>query len=269
MPPSFSFVQPVLSGGLPKLSRRVQFSSLKLSSLNDDTLSQIKDSNVVGIAPGYSKKGKLIGLALCTDSKGLILELDGRKQAGSKTTKARRSSEDSESPSDASDSSPPTTATHDARQLLEDTILCRDSPDFALAAFDFGPMAFALHSDAELRVHNGFDVQALFPGDDSISDRRPTSAVQKALQSAHLDRVKALNQRIETDFLNAEFSLGEIIHMKELACRAWLAYFLVSECADAKAMEEYKRISTKDMTPNVRNRRSAPGHFCCRLMHGA
>ena len=148
MPPSFPFVQPVLSGGLPKLSRRVQFSAIKLSSLNDDALSQIEDSRVIGIAPGYSKKGKLIGLALCTDSKGLILELESGKKAGSKTIKARRSSEDSESHSDASDSSPPPTATHDARKLLEDTILCRDSPDFALAAFDFGPMAFALHSDA-------------------------------------------------------------------------------------------------------------------------
>lgn len=257
MPPSFFFTQPVLSGPLVKLQKNIKFSCTKLSALKEETIAHFKDSPVIGLAPGYSKRGRLVGLAICDGSNGLILELGGQKQTPAKARNhSPSSSGDSEesTTSDSPDSPPSAASMQDPRDLLESAILCRESLDLAIAAFDFAPMAFALHTDANLRVQNGFDVQALFPGDDPFSRRRPTSAVQRALQVASLDRIKPFVQRIEADFMNPEFSLEEMAHRKELACRAWLACFLVSECVNVRAMdsEEVPRINTKNMTPNVR-----------------
>lgn len=259
MPPPFLFAQPVLSGPGPKLNLPIKFSSVRLSALKEEDLSPIENSRIIGIAPGYSKKGKLIGLAICNDSKGLIIQLDRRQQSKSRTKETQRQSDDSDAPSDSSDSGESATApaAQDARQLLEDTILCRESFDFAIASFDCAPMAMALHCDANLRVTNAIDVQAFFPSKDPYTARRPDSAVRTALQGTHLDRIKASTERIESEFINTEFDPDKLEDRKELACRAWLACFLVSECADARAIEEFRRIDTKNLNPTV----SAPGHF--------
>lgn len=258
-PPPLLFTQPVLSGPGPKLNLPVKFASVKLGALAATDIAPFKDSKVIGMAPGYSKKGKLIGLAICNESKGLLIQLsmDGRQRAKSSKEAERHSddSSDSRSGSPESTASMTTAATGDPRQLLQDSILARESHDLAIAAFDCAPLAMALHGDVDLRLTNAIDVQALFsPDKDSTANRRPTSAVRTALQSAHLGKpIKASEERLENEFLNTEFDPDKVKDRKELACRAWLACFLVSECADPGSVEDFRRIDTKNLNPSVLN----------------
>jgi hypothetical protein len=251
MPPlPFVFIQPVLSGPGADLNRRIKVVSVSESKITPKTLSAIEtsSSSVLGLAPGYTKTGKLYSLAICDGSSALIVDFDRGRKSSSKDKKKSDARESSGSGSDSSGGAAAAAAAADSgdgRVLIEE--LLTQSP--TLAAFDLGPLALALITDFDIAVANAIDVQSSFPLQGF--DKGPYAVVEQALQTAQLDRVKPSAERIGNEFLNTTYEPSDLSCRKELVCRAWLARYLIDGCLDDQGREEVKRVNTKGMTPQV------------------
>ncbi|KAF5342579.1 hypothetical protein D9611_001793 [Ephemerocybe angulata] len=253
-----SFMQPVLSGPGAKLAKRIQVPTISESKAAAAiaAINKLSTSTSLGLAPGFSKKGKIVALAVCDGTNAVILEFTGAlKKSGTNkkdkpTSDSTPSSSDTDNDSHASNTGP--SIQTDPRQCLQEILLCPTSPDVSITAFDLGPLAMALYIDLGLRITNAIDVQDAFSFV-CKGTRHPHLVVQAALKSAQHQKIKPNLDRIEREFRNEEYDPTEVNHRKELMCRAWLAHFLVADCVDAATMAEIKRVNTQDMTPEMLN----------------
>ncbi|KAF6742052.1 hypothetical protein DFP72DRAFT_218314 [Ephemerocybe angulata] len=256
MPPPFAFMQPVLNGPGAKLAKRIQVPTISESKASAAVaaIKKISTSTALGLAPGFSKRGKIVALAVCDGTDAMILEFTGalKKPGTNKKDKPTSESTTSSSDNDSHDSNTGPSIQTDSRTYLQETLLCPTSPNVSIASFDLGPLAMALYIDLGLRITNAIDVQDAFA---SVCKgiRHPHLVVEAALKSAQLQKIKPNLDRIEREFRNAEYDPAEVNHRKELMCRAWLAQFLVADCVDAATMAEIKRVNTQDMTPEMLN----------------
>ncbi|RXW22820.1 hypothetical protein EST38_g3022 [Candolleomyces aberdarensis] len=244
-PPPFNFVQPVLNGPGANFNRRINVVSVSESKVTPKIISTFDkaDSPVLGLAPGYTKNGKLYSLAICDGTSAIIVDFS--RAAGKPSSKGRQGTPDSSgSSSDSSDAGP----NSGGRKLIEEKLLAR-STNTVLAAFGMGPLALSLYTDFGIGVANAIDVDSTFPPIFPDFETSPYAVVDRALRNAQLDKVKPSAERIGSEFRNTAYESTELNCRKELVCRAWLAHYLIDACLDGPAREEVKKANTKGMPP--------------------
>ncbi|KAJ7734738.1 P-loop containing nucleoside triphosphate hydrolase protein [Mycena maculata] len=163
-------------------------------------------SEPIGLAPGYSKSGKLVALAIADDTHCLIVKFDRTSgHSGGGNGGGRRSERD------------PLEERMSARCLLQDLILGRDAGD--LVAFDLGPLSLSLYYDFGLQITNGVDIQAAFPG----VDRKPLSVIKATVTET---AISIFDDNVIEAFKNPFYESDNKTHNYDLALRVWISHYL-------------------------------------------
>lgn len=165
----------------------------------------------VGIAPAYSDKDQLLGIAVATESNVFVIQLQ-KKSTPSK-----------------------------ARSLLLTKLLCNS--DCMLYAFNLAPLALSLSLDHGLRILNGINIESICP--ESLEQYiSPLAAVKFAVGDQwpiHEDNVKAAFQ---------EKTWDPAKHTS-LALKAWLACRLPAIPDQEERFNSVPRINTQDKSDSV------------------
>ncbi|KAJ7104047.1 P-loop containing nucleoside triphosphate hydrolase protein [Mycena belliarum] len=189
----------------------------------------------IGVAPGYSKSGGLVALAIADDTYCLIVRFysnSGHAAPGSPRSKGRGGKR-SDQPAPNRDTS--------GRKVLEDLVLCRTSGD--LLAFDFGPLSMSLYCGVDLRVTNGVDIQSAF----SAVDRKPLSAIRAAVG----DSIRVFEDNVKDAFENPIYQPDKKNSTTDLAMRAWISQYLVCISNGAETFTKVPKINTQQLQPQT------------------
>ncbi|KAJ7274286.1 AAA domain-containing protein [Mycena haematopus] len=193
----------------------------------------------IGIAPGYSKSGGLVALAIADDMYCLIVQFysnSGNSTTGNSTRGRGYGGKREERPAKERDMS--------GRRLLEQLILCRDAGD--LLAFDFGPLSMSLYCGVDLRITNGIDIQSAF----SAVDRKPLSAIKDAVG----DTIRVFEENVTNSFQNPIYDPARDRHcVSDLAMRAWISQYLFTIGNGAETFMKVPKINTKALEPQTLN----------------
>ncbi|KAJ7158646.1 hypothetical protein C8R46DRAFT_396107 [Mycena filopes] len=221
-----SFMQNLLDGVESKLELKTKHEM----ELDRDFLSVFNHALPIGIAPGYSKSGSLVALAIADDTYCLIVQFYSNAGAGGNSRgrgrgRGGRSQEQAPRIRDLS-----------GRKLLEDIILCRNGGE--LLAFDLGPLSMSLYCGVDLRITNGVDIQSAF----SAVDRKPLSAIKAAIG----DTLRIFEDNIVAVFQNPIYDPDKDQHcVSDLAMRAWISQYLIAVGNGAETFTKYPRSTRK------------------------
>ncbi|KAJ6513134.1 P-loop containing nucleoside triphosphate hydrolase protein [Mycena sanguinolenta] len=221
-----SFMQTLLDG----VESKLELKTLHEKDLTDNLLSAF--AGPIGIAPGYSKSGGLVALAIADDMYCLIVTFYSNKSTMANGARGRgREGKREERPTKERDLS--------GRRLLEEIILCREVGD--LLAFDFGPLSMSLYCGVDLRITNGIDIQSAF----SAVDRKPLSAIKDAVG----DTLRIFEENVINVFENPIYDPDKDHHcISDLAMRAWISQYLFRIGNGAETFMKVAKINTKELT---------------------
>ncbi|KAF7374797.1 AAA-12 domain-containing protein [Mycena sanguinolenta] len=224
-----SFMQTLLDG----VESKLELKTLHEKDLTDKLLSVF--AGPIGIAPGYSKSGGLVALAIADDMYCLIVQFySNRPTTGNNARGRGRGGKQVERPNKERDLS--------GRKLLEEFILCREGGD--LLAFDFGPLSMSLYCGVDLRITNGIDIQSAF----SAVDRKPLSAIKDAVG----DTLRIFEENVINVFQNPLYDPDKDQHcVSDLAMRAWISQYLFTIGNGAETFTKVVKINTKVLTPQT------------------
>ncbi|KAJ7650186.1 hypothetical protein FB45DRAFT_11766 [Roridomyces roridus] len=205
--------------------------------LDRDFLGVFSHSDPVGIAPGYSKHGDLVALAIADDTHCLMVRFY-RPDSSSSGGRGRGRGRGGRRPDT------PKQRDYSGRQLLEEMILCRPTGD--LYAFDMGPLSMSIFVSLNLRITSGVDIQSAF----SAVDRKPLSAIKAAVG----DNIRVHGDNVFDVFENPIYDDQGKHCADDLAMRAWISQFLVSDPRIGNGAETFTKVpkvDTKKMEPQM------------------
>ncbi|KAJ6609215.1 P-loop containing nucleoside triphosphate hydrolase protein [Mycena sp. CBHHK59/15] len=190
----------------------------------------------IGIAPGYSKSGGLVALAIADDTYCLIVQFytnSGHTGPGNSGRRGRGGNR-KDQPSPNRDTT--------GRKLLEELILCRLVG--GLFAFDLGPLSMSLYCGVDLRITNGVDIQSAF----SAIDRKPLSAIKAAVGNT----IQVFTDNITSVFENPIYEPASDGNCtSDLAMRAWISQYIATIGNGAETFTKVPRIDTKKLQPQT------------------
>jgi regulator of nonsense transcripts 1 len=200
-------------------------------------MNQHIQSGPIGIAPGYSKNGGLVALAIANDIRCLIVQFySNSAQAGRGNNGRRGRGGGKKEPTS------PIQRNTTGRKLVEELILCRSVGD--LYAFDLGPLSMSLYCGVDLHITNGVDIQSAF----SAVDRRPLSAIRAAVG----DTTKVNTDNVISVFENPLYdSTNDKYCASDLAMRAWISQYLVTVGNGAETFSKVPKIDTTKFSSEV------------------
>ncbi|CAK5269394.1 unnamed protein product [Mycena citricolor] len=221
------FAQNMLELDIDLEDYALEVRSMKETELTKEVLEVFIHAEPIGIAPGYSKEGDLVALAIADNTYCLIVSfISDRSASRSGITQKRggggdRSGRGPQKAGAAVDTS--------GRKLLEKLVLCRASGDNC--AFDCGPLSMSLYCAVGLRIKNGIDIQSAF----SSVNRKPLSAIEDAVGGT--ETVKVFAENITEAFQNPLYDSEDKHCSQDLVSRAWLSQYLpmVGNCVEAFA----------------------------------
>ncbi|KAJ7707600.1 hypothetical protein B0H17DRAFT_522826 [Mycena rosella] len=225
-----SFMQTLLDGVESKLELKTKHES----DLHRDFLQVFDHALPIGIAPGYSKSGGLVALAIADDTYCLIVKFfhSGNAAPGIPRGRGRGGKR----------SDPPPQRDTSGRKLLEEIILCRTAGD--LLAFDLGPLSMSLYCGVDLRITNGVDIQSAF----SAVDRKPLSGIKAAVGNT----IRVFDDNVKDVFENPIYEPDKDSHCtSDLAMRAWISQYLVTIGNGAETFTKVPKIDTKKLQPQT------------------
>ncbi|KAJ7475942.1 hypothetical protein FB451DRAFT_263289 [Mycena latifolia] len=244
-----SFMQTLLDGVESKLELKTKFET----DLDHDFLSVFNHASPIGIAPGYSKSGGLVALAIADDTYCLIVRFysnSGHNTSPASPRGRGRGGRRSDQPARDRDMS--------GRKLLEELVLCRTAGD--LLAFDLGPLSMSLYCGVDLRITNGIDIQSAF----SAVDRKPLSAIRAAVG----DTIRIFEENVRDVFENPIYDPDKNVHCtSDLAMRAWISQYLVGIGNGAETFMKVGKIDTKKLEPQTLNVLAKMTEDSLRLTH--
>ncbi|KAF8206301.1 P-loop containing nucleoside triphosphate hydrolase protein [Mycena galopus ATCC 62051] len=243
-----SFMQTLLDGVESKLELQTKHEK----DLGRGFLSVFAHTGPIGIAPGYSKSGGLVALAIADDMYCLIVQFysNGSSAMGNGARGRGYGGKRQDRPPKERDLS--------GRKLLEEIILCREAGD--LLAFDFGPLSMSLHCGVELRITNGIDIQSAF----SARDRKPLSAIKDAVG----DTIRVFDDNVINVFQNPIYDPDHDRHcVSDLAMRAWVSQYLFTIGNGAETFTKVAKINTKKLDPQTLNILAKMTQDSLRLTH--
>ncbi|KAJ7227297.1 P-loop containing nucleoside triphosphate hydrolase protein [Mycena pura] len=202
------------------------------SELTRGLLQVFNHAEPIGIAPGYSKSGGLVALAIADDTYCLIVQFYNNR-GNQKPQHGKGAGRQPESAPKARDLS--------GRKILEEIILCRTAGD--LLAFDLGPLSMSLYCGVDLRLTNGIDIQSAF----SAIDRRPLSAIKAAVGS----NMKVFEDNVKAVFENPIYSDTDKHCTVDLAMRAWISQYLITVSNGAETFSKVEKINTQKLEPQL------------------
>ncbi|KAK7033216.1 AAA-12 domain-containing protein [Favolaschia claudopus] len=228
-----SFMQNLLDG----VESTLRLSTMHEKDLHKAWLDVFDEPGPIGIAPGYSKQGGLVALAVANDKFCLIVEFYSDRHGGSIGVTPGRDRGNGRKPT-----SKPQDRDLTGRKLLEEMVLCRDIGE--LLAFDFGPLSMSLYCAVDLRVTNGIDVQSAF----SAVNRRPLSAIKEAVG----DTIRVWDDNVISVFENPIYDPAKDRHcVSDLAMRAWVSQYLFIVGNGVETFVKVPKINTKKLTSGV------------------
>ncbi|KAJ6508018.1 P-loop containing nucleoside triphosphate hydrolase protein [Mycena vitilis] len=229
-----SFMQTLLDGVESKLELKTKHES----DLERKFLSVFAHAGPIGIAPGYSKSGGLVALAIADDTYCLIVQFYSNSGNSAMRTAPRGRG------GGRRHDGPPKERDTTGRKLLEEIILCRAAGD--LLAFDFGPLCMSLYCGVDLRVTNGIDIQSAF----SAVDRKPLSAIKDAVG----DSVRVFEDNVIAVFENPIYDPDHDPNcVSDLAMRAWISQYLITIGNGAETFTKVAKINTKALETQTLN----------------
>ncbi|KAJ7126881.1 P-loop containing nucleoside triphosphate hydrolase protein [Mycena epipterygia] len=241
-----SFMQTLLDGVESKLELKTKHES----ELTRDFLSVFDHAGPIGMAPGYSKSGGLVALAIADDTYCLIVQFYSNPTALGNSSRGRgRGGKQPEQPRKRDTT---------GRQMLQEIILCRTAGD--LLAFDLGPLSMSLYCGVDLRITNGVDIQSAF----SAVDRKPLSAIKAAVG----DTIRVFNDNVIAVFENPIYQPEKDVHCtSDLAMRAWISQYLATIGNGAETFTKVPKIDTKKLEVQTLNILAKMTQDSLRLTH--
>ncbi|KAH9917836.1 P-loop containing nucleoside triphosphate hydrolase protein [Fomitopsis serialis] len=207
----------ILQNLVDKHQPPIKLHTLLESKLTDEILDEFLTSAPthpnpirIGIAPAYSPSDQLLAIAIATESRILVIQL--QKSKGD--------------------------TLHRGRALLLTKVLCNS--DCMLYAFNIGQLALSLFLDHGLRIVNGISIEGICPGSQECIIS-PLEAVQFAVGDQwpiYEDNIKAAFREKIWDPTPAR--------QTPLALKAWLASFLPAIPDIEERYNSVKRVNTKD-----------------------
>ena len=176
----------------PIKAKKLQLSGLTLTALRqylpppDTALPPC-----IGIAPGYTKTGKLCALIIVAGSNAVVMQMSG--SSGGKNGEPSKGA-----------------------LILQEELFT--NPSCAVLAFDLAPIALSLYNDHRIRLTMGIDIQSALPIGESRS-------VIEAIKFAVGDQAEIWEENINSSFNNLIFSDDRKTIML-LVSRAWCAYYM-------------------------------------------
>ncbi|KAJ7773406.1 hypothetical protein B0H16DRAFT_148564 [Mycena metata] len=244
-----SFMQTLLDGVESKLELKTK----REDELERDFLDVFDHALPIGIAPGYSKSGNLVALAVADDTYCLIVQFFSNNHSSAPGGSARgrgRGGKRAEQPPKVRDTT--------GRKLLEEIILCRNGGD--LLAFDLGPLSMSLYCGVDLRLTNGIDIQSAF----SAVDRKPLSAIKAAIG----DTLRIFNDNIIDVFQNPIYDPDKNPYcVSDLAMRAWISQYLYTIGNGAETFTKVPKIDTQKLETQTLNILAKMTQDSLRLTH--
>ncbi|KAJ7170755.1 P-loop containing nucleoside triphosphate hydrolase protein [Mycena crocata] len=224
---------------LDGVESKLELKTMQESALSEDILGVFNHSGPIGIAPGYSKSGGLVALAIADDTYCLIVQFFKNQAAGGGSQYSGRGRGGKRAEQQA-----PKQRDTTGRKKLEEIVLCRAGGD--LLAFDFGPLSMALYCGVDLRITNGIDIQSGF----SAVDRKPLSAIKAAVG----DTIKVFDDNVIAVFENPIYDPDKDRNcVSDLAMRAWISQYLVTIGNGAETFTKVSKIDTKKLEPQTLN----------------
>lgn len=243
MPPPrpANLLQTILDGPQPSLNTPLPTHTIQESALGEsDLLSVFNHSRPLGISPGYSDTGRLLSLAIADDKNCRVIEFwQPPKVARNKRVDHGRQPVS------------PSQQVLDARNTLQENILCRPSGD--IFAFDMGPLAMSLYCDLNLRIANATDVQSAF----SAVDRKPLTAIEKTVGNT----AKIKKDNVRTIFRYPVYDQEDRNRATDLAMRAWISQLLPGYENGPELFDKVPKIDTSKLPPEVRSISRLEGGF--------
>ncbi|KAF7327653.1 AAA-12 domain-containing protein [Mycena kentingensis (nom. inval.)] len=242
-PTATKFMQTILDG----VEQPLEVIVLQECDLDEDLLGAFNEEwQPLGIAPGYSKDGRLVALAISDDAHCLIVRFfSARPGDPGYRGRGRGRGRGGRGNGAGRDTTPPPPRDYTGRKLLQDLILCRQAGD--LLAFDCAELAMSLYcaDGMPMRMSSGIDIQSAF----SAVDRKPLTAIKDAVGES----MRVFERNVVNIFQNPLFG-DEIRHCKDdLANRAWVSQYLAEVDNGAATFAKVKRIDTTKFEPPVLN----------------
>ncbi|KAF7336709.1 AAA-12 domain-containing protein [Mycena venus] len=242
-----SFMQNLLDG----VESPLELHTIHEKDLNSNWLSVFAHPGPIGIAPGYSKSGGLVALAVADDTYCLIIQFYSNSGTIGNSTRGRGRG-------GRRQDQPPKERDFSGRKLLEEIVLCRNAGD--LLAFDFGPLSMSLYCGVDLRITNGVDIQSAF----SAVDRKPLSAIKAAVG----ETIRVFEDNAIAVFENPIYNPDQDQHcVSDLAMRAWISQYLVTIGNGAETFMKVPKINTKELQPQTLNILAKMTQDSLRLTH--
>lgn len=201
------------------------------AKIDASTFEEFDHARPLGLAPGFTDKGKLVSLAIADDKICKVI-----KFPISPFSTRRGNNRDDAGPEVAN------LANANATSILEQKVLCRRAGE--IFAFDAGSLVAGLFSDHNARVINVVDLQTAFEQVDH--ERRPISAVKAVIGPDNIIE-KTLKQTFHEN-IHDPYDRNCYLDLIE---RAWLSQFLPNFGNGASALGDVPRINTKDMAKPV------------------
>ncbi|KAJ7030395.1 hypothetical protein C8F04DRAFT_732230 [Mycena alexandri] len=228
-----SFMQNLLDGVESKLELKTK----REDELERNFLEVFNHALPIGIAPGYSKSGNLVALAIADDTYCLIVQFFSNSGGSAPGGNPRGRGRGGKRPEHA-----PKVRDTTGRKLLEEIILCRNGGD--LLGFDLGPLSMSLYCSVDLRLTNGIDIQSAF----SAVKRKPLSAIKAAIG----DTLRIFDDNIVAVFENPIYDPDKDHHcVSDLAMRAWISQYLHTVGNGAETFTKVPKIDTRKLEPQT------------------